>query len=179
MFRLRSLYHRGLLVARCSTISTLYSLASWRRPTHVYVVCPYVCAVHSRLIRIQPKVRLAEKGAPVLGERGVLAVPAHRRALHRSALSASMSLVGSSKGVDKSAGTSSGNVEWLRRKYHLVVLVRGWWSVGKGVGYLGVTHRIPFNHQRGCMLRCSLPLKRLLESNDDKSAFRSSKKSFR
>jgi hypothetical protein len=63
------------------------------------------------------------EGALVLGERGVLVVPAYRQALHRSALSASVSLVRSSKGVDKSAGTLLGGV---CREYRLVVLVRGW-----------------------------------------------------
>jgi hypothetical protein len=42
MFRLRSLHYRDLLVARRSIISTLYSLASSRRPTHM-CVCVYVC----------------------------------------------------------------------------------------------------------------------------------------
>jgi hypothetical protein len=32
--------------------------ASPRPPTHV-CVCPYVCAVHSRLVQVQPEVRLA------------------------------------------------------------------------------------------------------------------------
>jgi hypothetical protein len=35
-----SLHHRGLLIARRSTISTLHSLASSRRPTHM---CVCVC----------------------------------------------------------------------------------------------------------------------------------------
>jgi len=50
MFRLRSLHHRGLLVGRRSTISTLRSLTSSRRPTHV---CLYIYAVHSRLVQVR------------------------------------------------------------------------------------------------------------------------------
>jgi hypothetical protein len=74
MFRLRSLQHRGLLVARRSTISTLHSLASPRPPIHVYV-CPYVCAVHSRLVQVQPEVGLAGPNSLVLGACGVLVGP--------------------------------------------------------------------------------------------------------
>jgi hypothetical protein len=52
------------------SVSTLHSLASSRRPTRVYIR-----AVHSRLVQMQPEVGLAGPGAPVLGARGVLAVP--------------------------------------------------------------------------------------------------------
>ena len=38
-------------------------------------MCPYIRAVHSRLVQMQPEVGLAGPGAPVLGARGVLAVP--------------------------------------------------------------------------------------------------------
>src|SRR5947209_6886472 len=60
MFRLRSLYYRGLLVARRNTISTLYSLASSRRPTHI-CVCVYVCVSRTSAHYIAVSYRCSQK----------------------------------------------------------------------------------------------------------------------
>jgi hypothetical protein len=38
-------------------------------------MCPYICAVHSCLVYIQPEVRLTGPGGVVLGARGVLTIP--------------------------------------------------------------------------------------------------------
>jgi hypothetical protein len=104
---LKTLHPRGLLVARRNTIlfrSRLGLLRFFHLPirldsplprqlaTSHPCVCPYIRAVHSRLVQMQPEVGLAGPGAPVLGARGSLQYHAHRRALHRSALSASVSL---------------------------------------------------------------------------------------
>jgi len=58
---------------------------------------------------MQPEGRLATAGAPVFGPRGVLKYPAHRQALHMSALFALVS-----EGGDR-------DVEWLRHKNHVAV----------------------------------------------------------
>ncbi len=90
MFRLRSLRHRDLLVTWRSTIlrrSRLRLLLFFHLPvclnpprprqlsTSYPCVCPYIRAVHSRLVQMQPEVRLGGPGAPVLGALGILAVP--------------------------------------------------------------------------------------------------------
>src|SRR5947207_14118719 len=87
---LKTLHPRGLLVARRNTIlsrSRLGLLRFFHLPirldsplprqlaTSHPCVCPYIRAVHSRLVQMQPEVGLAGPGAPVLGARGVLAVP--------------------------------------------------------------------------------------------------------
>jgi hypothetical protein len=88
MFRLKSLRHRGLLVTRRSTIlcrSRLGLLWFFHLPVCLNsllprqlsypCVCPYIRAVHTRLVQMQPEVGLAGPGALVFGARGVLTVP--------------------------------------------------------------------------------------------------------
>lgn len=87
--RLKTLHPRSLLVAQHNIILSRSRLgllrffhlpirfnspllASSRCPTRV---CPYIHAVHIRLVQMQPEVGLAGPGAPVLGAREVLAVP--------------------------------------------------------------------------------------------------------
>jgi len=88
--RLETVHPRGLLVARRSTVlsrSRLGLLRFFHLPirldsplprqlaTYHSCVCPYIRAVHSRLVQMRPEVGLAGPGAPVLGACGVLAVP--------------------------------------------------------------------------------------------------------
>jgi len=85
-----SLHHRGLLVAQRNIImsrSRLGLLRFFHLPirldsplprqlaTSYPYMCPYIRAVYSRLVQMQPEVRLAGPGAPVFGARGVLTVP--------------------------------------------------------------------------------------------------------
>lgn len=84
MSRLKSLRHRGLLITQCSTIlcrSRLGLLWFFHLPvcldsprphqlaTSYPCVCPYIYAMHSRLVQMQPEVRLAGPGPPILRAR--------------------------------------------------------------------------------------------------------------
>src|ERR1700722_2453322 len=71
------------------SVSTLHSLASSRRPTRVCVRTSARCTAVS--YRCSEKLDLQDQALQYLGHAGSLQFHAHRRALHRSALSASVS----------------------------------------------------------------------------------------
>ena len=104
MFRL---HHRGLLNALRSTISTLYSSPTRDAYPRVYVSIRLGGAHRSRADAARSLTR--REGAPVVSQRGVFAV------LYQPT----------------DAGCTG---QRCPRRCRLVVLVRGWRSVGKGLG---------------------------------------------